>query len=321
MTKGASPRLGRATPRIAKYPEHLTHSYTVDVTTDVPLGQGAHSVVYECVHVASGRRRAVKRMSASEDSAQDIAQEINIMRYLQHECIVKCYEVFLEPRFVNVIVDFFSGGDLIAGLRKHRSEFGALASSELARITCQMVSAVAHMHHVGIIHRDVKGENFLSDRSDIGNPMCRVALGDFGTATWIDDGELLSAQMGTKAYWAPEVWQANYDRKADVWAVGITVFVLLAGCLPYSDEEMNRFQFEDVCLSNSTLLHLEAGSAVCTDFIIGCLNLQRTSRFSLEAASKHVWLTTTLCEKRGVDKLRSLSSVVAGSVCTQCCGA
>ncbi|CAE7921300.1 PEPKR2 [Symbiodinium sp. KB8] len=101
---------------------------------------------------------------------------IAIMRLLRHENMVRCYDVFIEAQYVNVVVDMFPGGDLVDGLNTHRRAFGRVPNAQLARLAKQMMSAVAHVHGLSIIHRDVKGENFLSDRPDIGDPDVKVLI-------------------------------------------------------------------------------------------------------------------------------------------------
>jgi len=89
-----------------------------------------------------------------------------------------------------------------------------------------MLSAVNYLHENGIVHRDIKLENFLfADNSQDS----RLILIDFGLSKFIDDGEQLNQVVGSCYYTAPEVLNRSYDCKCDVWSIGIICYMLLTG--------------------------------------------------------------------------------------------
>jgi len=268
-----------------KFPKHLTELYDIECM----LGQGAFSTVWQCKHRATGQIRALKKIDTQELSPRDIAHEIALMKLLLHRNVVRCYDVFLEAQFVNIVVDLFTGGDLVDGLNAHRKARGRIPDAQLAVIARQMVAALVHVHSLCIVHRDVKGENFLSDRPDIGDPKCVIALADFGTAARLEPRATLCEKLGTPAFWAPEVWQARYDFKVDVWAVGITTFVLLSGCLPFEGEaaicrpvEQGQLPFRQPSYASQN----------CVNFIAACLAKDPTRRPDALALNRHLWMET-----------------------------
>jgi hypothetical protein len=99
-----------------------------------------------------------------------------------------------------------------------------------------MGASVEHLHSRGVIHRDVKGDNYLMDRRDMTDPGCKVVLTDFGTACHVEPGERLNAAVGTKIFWAPEFFDKNYGTKVDVWAIGVIMYGLVTGRFPFRDE-------------------------------------------------------------------------------------
>lgn len=268
-----------------KFPKHLVEIYDIEKM----LGQGAFSTVWRCVHRATGQVRALKKIDTCELSPRDIAHEIALMKLLRHPNVVRCYDVFLEAQFVNIVVDMFTGGDLVDGLNAHRKAHGRIPDGQLAYIARQMVAAIVHVHSLCIVHRDVKAENFVSDRPELGDPECVIALADFGTAARLEPGSFLSEKVGTPAFWAPEVIQGKYDFLADVWAVGITVFVLLSGALPFEGEAEICRPIGDDELPFKAPWHASSG---CKDFMACCLAKERSSRPQALEVARHFWMDT-----------------------------
>ena len=95
----------------------------------------------------------------------------------------------------------------------------------------QLLTAIAHCHRFGIVHRDIKPDNILFDE------MNRVKLADFGSADWVGEEGTLSGVVGTPYYVAPEVVMGrDYNEKVDVWSAGVVLYVLLAGFPPFYGE-------------------------------------------------------------------------------------
>lgn len=264
---------------------HLVEKYDIDKM----LGQGAFSTVWRCTHRKDGAVRAIKKIDTKDVIPHDIAHEIALMRLLRHDNVVRCYDVFLEAQFVNIVVDMFTGGDLIDGLNAHMRVWGRIPDAQLAHISRQMVAAVAHVHSLLIVHRDIKGENFLSDRPDIGDPECRVALADFGTAQRCEEGQRLDTRVGTPAFWAPEMWREDYDLLVDIWAVGVTVFILLTCALPFEGEEQICRPVDPGQLPFAEPYFAER---LCTDFMAQCLAKDPKKRLKAEEAKNHPWMKT-----------------------------
>eukprot|EP00420_Gonyaulax_spinifera_P018878 CAMPEP_0197916504 /NCGR_PEP_ID=MMETSP1439-20131203/82102_1 /TAXON_ID=66791 /ORGANISM="Gonyaulax spinifera, Strain CCMP409" /LENGTH=438 /DNA_ID=CAMNT_0043538531 /DNA_START=44 /DNA_END=1357 /DNA_ORIENTATION=- len=282
-----------------RFPKHLVDIYDIKSL----LGQGAFSTVWRCVHRATGTTRAVKKIDTSELSPREIAHEIALMRLLRNPNVVRCYDVFLEAQYVNIVIDIFTGGDLIDGLNAHRKSCGRVPDAQLAHLSRQMVAAVAHIHSLKIVHRDIKGENFLCDRPDIGDPECRIALADFGTAKRIEPGELLTAHVGTPPFWSPEMWAGRYDFLVDVWAVGVTAYILLSGSLPFDGEVDIR---KPVMAGKLPFTPPQCASEKCVDFLGRCLIKDPKGRPSAAELQRHPWMLTPphRREVKGADKVR-----------------
>jgi len=311
-----------------KFPKHLMETYDID-ENDPVVGSGAFSTVFRCKNRETGQVYALKRMDTRrghEHRPRKISHEVTMMNLAgSHENCLQCHNVYLEGPYVNIVVDMFSGGDLIDGFNVHRKARGMLSDSQLAVLLRQMLAAVMHIHSLHIVHRDVKGENFLTATTDIGDPNCHIALADFGCAEMLCPGKMLAERAGTSAFWAPEIYAGEYDHLVDVWALGVTAYVLLAGTLPFHGEE-------EICRAGgpnfTTPLHT---SPSCEHFIRACLAHDPCKRLKADEAAHHPWLKPlprmTPAELRVKNSLTYGASVCASSLkfitglCSCCVGA
>jgi eukaryotic-like serine/threonine-protein kinase len=153
---------------------------------------------------------------------------------VKHESVVEVFDVLETASGVPVIVMELLEGETLA---EHIAEHGALAVPEMANIMAQVVSAVGKAHERGVVHRDLKPSNImLLDASR--NSLPRVKVLDFGIAKMVGarGGDLTTIGhcVGTPAYMAPEQCRADpgVDHRADMWAIGVMVYELLAGARP-----------------------------------------------------------------------------------------
>merc|ERR1719265_3142774 len=100
-----------------------------------------------------------------------------------------------------------------------------------------MVLSIRHLHSHNIVHRDVKGDNFLCECRDLTAPENRIVLADFGVAVELRcPNTRLHESCGTPRYWAPEFFDLDYHMKVDIWAVGVIIYNLLVGRFPFRDQ-------------------------------------------------------------------------------------
>merc|ERR1712137_1479364 len=126
---------------------------------------------------------------------------------------------------------------MIEGMQLHWKTKGMIPIPVIQNLSKQMFQGVAWLHHNNVIHRDLKGDNYLQDRKDLANSKCRVFLSDFGTVRDIAPGERLKSKCGTKTYWSPEFYSLNYGLKADVWALGVVIYGMVTGRFPFKGED------------------------------------------------------------------------------------
>jgi serine/threonine-protein kinase len=201
------------------------------------IGRGGMGVVYEAEDPAAARRVAVKviREDGSDPSALErLRREAEIVARLSHPGIVAVRDVgttksFLGPARPYLVMDYVEGRTLQDILAE-----GATPRAEILRILEEVSRAAAHAHAHGVVHRDLKPTNVLVDRAG------RALLTDFGVARTSDSTTGLTpsdAVVGTLGYFAPEQVLDPGSRPgppADVYALGVMLYVALAGRLPYA---------------------------------------------------------------------------------------
>jgi calcium-dependent protein kinase len=117
-----------------------------------------------------------------------------------------------------------------------------MSEPQAAKYAHQIVSAMRYCHSQNVVHRDLKPENILFQTKD---PDSQVVIIDFGTSRIVKETEKMNKTFGTVYYIAPEVLEGQYTAKCDVWSVGIIIYILLSGMVPFggrSDTEI----FENV---------------------------------------------------------------------------
>ncbi|KAF3488389.1 hypothetical protein F2Q69_00056335 [Brassica cretica] len=206
------------------------------------LGKGTFAKVYHAKHITTGESVAIKIINKDHvvkrpGMMDQIKREISIMRLVRHPNIVELKEVMATKTKIFFVMEFVRGGELFSKVVK-----GKLKEDAARRYFQQLISAVDFCHSRGVSHRDLKPENLLVDENG------DLKVSDFGLSALpeqlLQDG-LLHTQCGTPAYVAPEVLRKKgYDgAKADIWSCGVVLYVLLAGYLPFQEENlMNMYR-------------------------------------------------------------------------------
>jgi serine/threonine protein kinase len=198
------------------------------------IARGSISAVYQGIDRTNRRRVAIKRLRAdfsvdgSDDSMLRFERESRILLSLDHPNIIKVIDAFVADDEYHIVMEYIAGGSLRQRLQLEPQ----LAQRHALCLTLELCEALSCVHRSGIIHRDIKPENVLL--ADDGSPR----LSDFGLSSRRCEQMLTRshALAGTFAYMSPEVlWGSPADERADIWALGVMLFEMLAGCRPFSD--------------------------------------------------------------------------------------
>ncbi|KAH8025504.1 hypothetical protein HPB51_009444 [Rhipicephalus microplus] len=183
----------------------------------------------------TGRKVAVKiinREKLSESVLQKVEREIAIMKLIEHPHVLGLYDVYENKKYLYLILEHVSGGELFDYLVKK----GRLTPKEARRFFRQIISALDFCHSHSICHRDLKPENLLLDEKN------NIRIADFGMASLQMEGSMLETSCGSPHYACPEVIRGEkYDgRRADVWSCGVILYALLVGALPFDDDNLRQ---------------------------------------------------------------------------------
>uniref|UniRef100_A0A8C7JDY2 non-specific serine/threonine protein kinase n=1 Tax=Oncorhynchus kisutch TaxID=8019 RepID=A0A8C7JDY2_ONCKI len=196
------------------------------------IGSGGFAKVKLGRHILTGEKVAIKIMEKKElgEDLPRVKVEIEAMKSLSHQHVCRLYHVIETNTKIYMILEYCPGGELFDYIiAKDR-----LSEEETRVFFRQIVSALAYVHSQGYAHRDLKPENLLIDEDH------NLKLIDFGLCAKPKGGlgyELMTC-CGSPAYAAPELIQgkAYIGSEADVWSMGVLLFALLCGYLPFDDD-------------------------------------------------------------------------------------
>ena len=260
-----------------------------DINEKDRLGKGSYGSVYLCHHKKTRDAYACKVISMNRISShylRKLHMEIAIMKEVDHPNIVKLREVFFGSRTVYLVMDLCQGGELFEELTNfHKKGFD---EARTARVLQDMLSAVSYLHHHGIVHRDLKLENFLFETKSTDS---NLKLIDFGLSKHFHDHEQMHQVVGSAYYTAPEVLNGVYDHRCDVWSLGIIAYMLLTGSPPFfgnsSDAIHDMIRTKEAEYPEK---RFGSSSAEAVDFLKKLLVKHPDDRMSLDDALKHPFM-------------------------------
>ena len=192
------------------------------------LGRGRFSVVHECVNKKTREHLAVKiidKNTVKPDEKALLRTEIAVLKLMHHPHIIRMDGLYETKDKVYIVMEMLKGGELFERI-VGRPRFSECDTAKLLR---PLLESVAYMHDLGIVHRDIKPENILC-----GENLESVKIADFGLSKMIMPNEKMVQACGTLSYVAPEVLtNQGYGKEADMWSVGVIMFLLLCGKLPF----------------------------------------------------------------------------------------
>lgn len=207
------------------------------------IGEGTYAKVRVCERSDDGKIMAVKIVDLKKVSRdyldKFLPRELNVIQRVNHKHILNTHKIIKTGDMIFMILDYAERGDLLCHIREN----GPVSDKDARRMFKQIVSAVEYLHRdTNIAHRDLKCENILimKDKS--------VVISDFGFARPLEvsdphKGKCMSeTYCGSPSYCSPEVLRGvPYDPKMnDVWSLGVLLYVMVSGTMPFDDSNMNK---------------------------------------------------------------------------------
>lgn len=246
-----------------------------------------------------------RQWSAAEgrykNAYDDVLREIALMKKLNHPNVIRMHEVVDDPEKdkLCIVLDYHSNGALMDTGGLPDEPTAPLERDAARRFFADVVEGLSYLHFQNVVHFDLKPDNVLvsADRRGI--------IADFGVSRLLSDAErprdeqgahshdvLTSGSPGTPMYCAPEVWgdAPYYGKSADVWSLGVTLYVMLLGRVPYacsSHEELTAA----VCSPEPAVLPAELDDdASMRELLAGLLAKDPRRRIALADVVSHPWV-------------------------------
>lgn len=200
-----------------------------------PVGEGSFGRVYLARHKVTQMVYAIKEINKLDKNNQEgkpyFRREIEIMYKINHPNVVRLYSNFEDDKNCYFVLEYVNKGNLFD--QESWQRYHCLTAFEVAKYMKDLISAVYYLHNMAppIIHRDIKPENVLIDEHG------RAKLTDFGWSNYVNS-EVRSTYCGTPVYLAPEmIKEIGHDATLDIWCIGILMFELLTGNVPFRGKD------------------------------------------------------------------------------------
>ena len=197
------------------------------------IGSGTFSTVKLGVHRITQKKVAIKILDKnkieSKDDLERIIREMQILIEMHNPFVIKVYKIYEDKNNFLIIMEYCEGGELFNYIVKKKR----LSEDESSYFFFQLINGIEYIHSKGIAHRDLKPENLLLTKNKI------LKIIDFGLSNFYDGQKRLQTPCGSPCYASPEMVKGKrYDGfNIDIWAIGVILFAMLCGYLPFEDDE------------------------------------------------------------------------------------
>jgi len=283
---------------IAQNPGKISDFYEMDKKK---LGEGSFGFVNKARHKSTKVTRACKTIQKAglnnAKKREAFKKEIGIMKVLDHPNICKLFESFEDNRCVYLIMELCVGGELFDRI----IELGHLKEVQAAILMQNMFRSIYYMHECHFTHRDLKPENYIFTTKEA-LEKSTLKLIDFGLAREYEQGQILATKAGTPYYVAPQVLAGKYDHQADMWSLGVIMYVILCGYPPFhgdTDEEV----LQKVRSGQFTFVKSDwkGVSEDAQKLIRNLLKMNPIDRFTAQQALNDVWIKDKAPKAKDVD--------------------
>ena len=296
--------------------QQLNEVYNIKKSKEASIGRGNFGVIVPAQDKLTGQVRAIKIINKEELLKKDphldlLENEFNIMLTLDHPNIVRLYEVYEDPKYMYLVIEYLKGKNLFETLINEEFQ---MTESNVRDIFFQIVKGMQYLHKNGIVHRDIKPENimFVSPGSN------KIKIIDFGVSKYFfgpdqpDKQITLRTQTGSLYFMAPEIMQGKYDYYCDIWSAGVVLYSLLAGVPPFFDMDphlvLKKIKNVDYDFNHEIFKEV---SPLVVDLIKHML-VARETRLTTDKILEHEWMKIELKDKKFTNSASMLKKFYLG---------
>ena len=261
------------------------------VTLGAELGRGRYAVVYATTDDEALAVKVVALAPLSEWARAQLSSEAEVHGSCSHPHVLRMHASHVDEgrgAFV-ALLERARGGELFDAVCRRE----LFHECDAARVMRQLLSAVDHLHGLGVIHRDLKPENLLLASEAVG---ADIKIADFGHTKRVGLGGGLAGDdattpCGSLGYAAPEQLSLRrYEREVDLWACGVIAYVLLSGTMPFDPSKYEDHLAAEPFVVRLPDEHWAGVSADARDFVLRLLQLDPDKRPRAKEALAHPWL-------------------------------
>jgi serine/threonine protein kinase len=256
-------------------------------TLDEKIQLGRCCVVWSGNSKENDRSYAIKVVDRTKmDQAEDetVLNEVSLLKSLRHPNVVKLCDFFETPERFYIVMQKCSGDvlDRVVSLTRYTEK-------EARQLSAGLIKGVQYIHERKIAHRDLKPQNLLLESSDDNTS---VKICDFGFAKRVHVPQSLTTLCGSKHYVAPELLKNHpYDESADMWSVGVIIYFLLAGHVPFNaKDQQDLFQLIRLGKFGFETKYWAGISDEAMDLIERLLDVDPASRATASDALESEWI-------------------------------
>ena len=255
------------------------------------LGEGKFGLVKGGIDKKTGEKVAIKIIDKSklEGIEQEMVMtEYEIMAFCRHSNIVKCFDQFEDYENIYIVLEYLSGGTLVNFLSFQDT---ILSEKKIKEIILQIGKGINYIHHFGILHRDLKPENLMMSSKNYETSKLKIV--DFGLSKILGIEEKADEAYGTLSFAAPEVVQnRSYNNTIDIWSIGIIIYFLVTGQLPFSSKNKSFDLIANSILNsdvNYDPIYWNRFSPLSKDLTKKCLEKYPNKRLKIKDFIEHEW--------------------------------
>ena len=216
------------------------------------LGKGSYAIVKLATHKITKQKFAIKIYSKvsllDSQKRNTVKNEINILKQLNHENIMKLYEVIDNPSSLYLVLEYINGSSLLDTMKKENIHF--FEEKRAIKIILQIINGISYCHSKNICHRDLKLENILLIKGDI------AKIIDFGFAIKCSKDTYNKLFCGSPSYMPPEIVnkQKYIAQYSEIWSLGVLMYAMFFGQFPFKGENEDLL-FESI--NNASIIFPE----------------------------------------------------------------